>query len=463
MPVRLKITLVFSSIVFCILGLVFLIIYFFAAKNRRDYIGARLTSMAVTTGRFLSRSETFNPSLIQKIDSLTAIAFTHKTVQVYDEMNRKVYSFNDDEEDAVAVDTSKLRDARRTTKLYALINKRDIIFYHYTDNNFNLVIVAAGYDDFGRQYLNGLIFILLMSFVAGIIIAVLLGYLFSSKLLRPLGRIAFEVNEISAQNLTRRMDTGTSRDEWYYLSDTFNRLLDRLQESFDLQRRFISNASHELSTPLTSISSQLEVTLQKERSTAEYRRVMQSIYHDVQNMGRLTHTLLELAKASASKGGIEIKPVRIDEILLRMPSEAAKIDKTYSVFLEFGELPEEEEGLVVFGNEELLSTAIKNIVLNACKYSKNQQAIILLSANEKNISVSVKNLGGGVPAHEFENIFQPFYRIEENRVAGGFGLGLSLAKRIVKLHNGEISVYSKPGEETIFTLHLSSANNLKKA
>lgn len=462
MPVRLKITLVFSSIVFCILGLVFLIIYFYAAKNRRDYIDARLTNMAVTTGRFLSRAETFNPSLIQKIDSLTAIAFTHKTVQVYDEMDRKTYSFNDDEEDALAVDRKKLSDARRNTKLYALIKKRDVVFYHYTDSNFNLVIVAAGYDDFGRQYLNRLLFILLMSFLGGTVIAVLLGYLFSRRLLRPLGRIAFEVNEISAQNLTRRMDTGNSRDEWYYLSDTLNRLLDRLQESFDLQRRFVANASHELSTPLTSISSQLEVTLQKERSTAEYQRVMQSIYHDVQHMGRLTHTLLELAKASASKGGIEIKPIRIDEILLRMPSEAAKIDKTYSVFLEFGELPEEEEYLVIFGNEELLFTAVKNIVLNACKYSKNQQAVILLNANEKNISVSVKNIGSGIPPHEFENIFQPFYRIGEDRIAGGFGLGLSLAKRIVKLHNGEISVSSNPGEETIFTLHLSSAINLKK-
>jgi len=462
MPVRLKITLVFSSIVFCILGLVFLIIYFYAAKNRRDYIDARLTSMAVTTGRFLSRAETFNPSLIQKIDSLTAIAFTHKTVQVYDEMNRKIYSFNDEEEDALSVDKKKLSDARRHTKLYALIKKRDIIFYHYTDSNFNLVIVAAGYDDFGREYLNRLLFILVISFFAGTVIAVIIGYLFSSKLLRPLGRIAFEVNEISAQNLARRMDTGTSRDEWYYLSNTLNSLLDRLQESFDLQRRFVANASHELSTPLTSISSQLEVTLQKERSAAEYQRVMQSIYHDVRHMGRLTHSLLELAKASASKGGIEIKPIRIDEILLRMPSEAAKIDKTYSVFLEFGELPDEEENLVVFGNEELLFTAIKNIVLNACKYSKNQRAIIMLEANEKDISVSVKNVGVGIPPHEFENIFQPFYRIEENRIAGGFGLGLSLAKRIIKLHNGEISLYSRPGEETIFTLHLSPAANLKK-
>lgn len=461
MPLRLKITLVFSAIVFSILGLVSLLIYFYSFANRREYIDARLTNMAITTGRFLSRAETFNSPLIQKIDSLTAIAFTHKTVQVYDQLNKKIYSFNDDDEDALSVADSKLNDVRHRKKIYTLIKKRDVVFYHYTNDGFNLLIVAAGYDEFGRHYLNRLLFILVMSFLAGTILAIIIGYFFSARLLRPLGRIAFEVNEISAHSLTRRMKLGTSRDEWYYLSDTLNKLLDRLQESFELQRRFIANASHELSTPLTSISSQLEVTLQKERSTDEYQKVMQSIYHDIQHMGRLTHTLLELAKTSASKGGIEIKPVRIDEIILQMPSETAKVDRAYSVILEFGELPEEEEKLIVFGNEELLFTAIRNVVLNACKYSKNQQAIILLRTDEKNITVSIKNTGSGIPPHEYENIFQPFYRIGENRTTGGFGLGLSLAKRIVKLHNGDITVYSKQGEETIFNIHLGSAKHLK--
>jgi two-component system sensor histidine kinase ArlS len=461
MPVRLKITFVFSAIVFLILGLAFALIYFYAAKNRRDYIDTRLTNMAVTTGRFLSKAETFNPSLIQKIDSLTAIAFTHKTVQAYNEHNEKIYSFNDDDEDTLYVNKADLDNIRQRKKYNALVNRRDIVYYHYTDASQDLVIIAAGFDDFGRHYLNRLLFILVMSFLAGTVMAILIGYLFSKRLLRPLGKIAFEVNEISAQNLTRRMATGVSHDEWYYLSDTLNRLLDRLQESFELQRRFIANASHELSTPLTSISSQLEVALQKERSAADYQKVMQSIYHDIHHMGRLTHALLDLAKTSANKGGIEIKPVRIDEIMLRMPSEAAKVDKSYSVVLEFDELPEDEEKLVVFGNEELLFTAMRNIVLNACKYSKNEQAIILLRADEKHIRVSVKNKGAGIPAHEFENIFQPFYRIEENRTAGGFGLGLSLAKRIIKLHNGEITLYSEPNGETIFTTDLPSAQYLK--
>jgi two-component system, OmpR family, sensor histidine kinase ArlS len=99
-----------------------------------------------------------------------------------------------------------------------------------------------------------------------------------------------------------------------------------LQESFELQRRFISNASHELSTPLTSISSQLEVAFQRDREASEYRQTMQSIYQDVSNMSKLTKTLLEFAKASGDPGGIEIHLVRLDEIILRIPAELSKVN-----------------------------------------------------------------------------------------------------------------------------------------
>jgi two-component system sensor histidine kinase ArlS len=461
MSVRLKIAFLFSVIVFCILGLVCFAVFYFSSTSRRTYINTRLTNMAITTGRLLSRAEIFNPHLVQKIDSLTAIAFTRKTIQAYDSSNKKIYSFNDDDADILPISEKLLNKVRAQKKIYSMIGKKDVVYYHYTDDKVNIVIVAAGYDIFGWQNLRELLFILSISFFGGFLIAIISGYVFSRKLLRPLSKIADEVNEISIHNLTRRMKTGTTRDEWYHLSDTFNQLLNRLQESFELHQRFISNASHELSTPLTSISSQLEIALQRERTADEYKKVMQSTYQDIQQMTRLTHTLLELAKASGSKGGIEIKPVRIDEIILRLPSEIAKINNAYSVLPEFEKLPENEEDLLVLGNEELLVTAIKNVVVNACKYSENQQAIILLNAHQKNIVVSIRNIGEGIPANEFENIFQPFYRIEENRTAGGFGLGLSLAEKIIKLHRGEITVNSKPGEETVFTISLPSARHLQ--
>jgi len=463
MSIRFKITFLFSAIVFFILGIVCVTIYYFSYTSREKFIHARLTNVAITTGRFLSRSETFNPRLVQRIDSLTAIAFTSKTLQAYNSYHTKIYSFNDDDADTLSVNEKLLTKVRLEKKIYSKIGRKDVVYYHYTDEKADMVIVTAGYDIYGWQNLRELLFILSTSFFTGFIIAIIIGYVFSRRLLAPLSKIANEVKEISAYNLTRRIKTGSTHDEWFYLSDTFNQLLNRMQESFELQQRFISNASHELSTPLTSISSQLEIALQRERMADEYKKVMQSIYQDIQQMGKLTHILLELAKASGSKGGIEIRSIRMDEIILRLPSEIAKIDKAYYVLPEFNELPADEDRLLVLGNEELLFTAIKNIALNACKYSGNQQAIISLNADEKEITVSIRNTGTGIPAGEIENIFEPFYRMGENRTAGGFGLGLSLAKKIINLHRGEITVYSKPGEETIFTIHLPWARHLEQA
>jgi two-component system, OmpR family, sensor histidine kinase ArlS len=459
MPVRLKITLLFSTIAFFILGIVCVTVYLFSLSSRKNYIDARLTNVAITTGRFLSRAETFNARLVQKIDSLTAIAFARKTVQAYDQYNAKIYSFNDDDADALQPDKTLLDKVRTSGKDYSFVHNRDIIFYHYTDEKLDLVIAAAGYDIFGWQTLNRLSLILIFSFIIGVIIAIVSGYIFSQRLLRPVRVIADEVKEISAQSLAKRFQTSKTRDEWNYLSNTLNELLDRLQESFELQRRFISNASHELSTPLASISSQLDVTLQKERPVEEYKKVMQSVYEDIQHMGKLTHTLLEFAKASKTTGGIDIKLVRVDEIILRLPSELNKLNNDYSVAVEFRDLPEDEENLAVLGNQELLLTAIKNILLNACKYSEDHRAEILLQVEKENICISVTNHGRPIPAQELDNIFQPFYRLEENRSAGGFGLGLSLAKRIIKLHEGKISVISNE-QETRFTIQLPASKKL---
>ena len=462
MPVRLKITLLFSIIVFLILGIVCVIVYYFSLSNRSKYINTRLTNVAITTGRFLSRAELLNPHLIQKIDSLTAIAFTRKTVLAYDNLNKKIYSFNDDDADTLIFSSDILDKVRARQSMNLVIDKRDVAFYHYTDQNVDLVIVAAGYDVFGYGVMKQLLSILLVSFFVGVIIAIVSGYVFSGRLLLPLKKIANEVNEISAQNLARRIDTGRSHDEWYNLANTLNQLLNRLQESFELQKRFIANASHELSTPLTAISSQLEVALQKERSGEDYRKTMESTYQDVHYLGKLTHTLLEFAKASGTKGGIETKLLRIDEIILALPAELSKINNKYTVQLNFDKLPENEEELLVYGNEELLFTAVNNIALNACKYSTDQNAKILLCSNKEDFIITIENRGSEIPPREMEKIFQPFYRIEENRTAGGFGLGLSLAQRIIKLHRGDIRVSSQHGI-TIFMVHLPSATYLKDA
>lgn len=457
MPVRIRITLFFALIVFAILGVVCSSIYYFSYINRQKDFYVRLANRAVTTGRLLVQSETFNPELIQKIDASTTAAMSDKTTQAYDFSGNRIYAYSDEPDDTISVERAILDEAVEKQYVYFTINNKDAVAYHYIDNNDHVVIITAAYDEEGKKNLNQLQFILWICFIGGILIAIGGGYFFSTGLLRPIRRIADELNEISAQNLTRRIATDEQKDEWSYLTQTLNALLNRLEESFETQRHFIANASHELSTPLTSVSSQLQVSLQKERKAEEYRSVMQSVLQDVRHLGKLTQTLLEFAKASGTAGGLEINLVRIDEILLRMPHEMAKLNSGYSVQLTFDNLPDEEEKLLIFGNEDLLFSAVKNLVLNACKYSSNRVAAVKLSVKDIEVLIEVSDAGKGIPEEELQHIFQPFYRIDDNHAETGFGLGLSLSSRIVKLHRGNIQVDSILDKGTTFTIYLPVA------
>ncbi|HEX5652876.1 MAG TPA: HAMP domain-containing sensor histidine kinase, partial [Chitinophagaceae bacterium] len=258
--------------------------------------------------------------------------------------------------------------------------------------------------------------------------------------------------------LDRRIKAAQNNDEWHYLATTLNELLDRLKESFELQRRFVSNASHELSTPLTLISSQLEISLQRKRTEEEYRHAMQTVLQDVQHMSSLVQTLLKFATASGNSGGLSIDLIRIDEVLMRLPAEMKKKDKRNSVTLHFNDLPEDENSLLVLGNEELVFTAISNIVANACKYSADHHAKISLIRKSNHFVIEVIDKGIGIDEKEIENIFQPFYRAGETNAVGGFGLGLSLASRIIKLHKGAITVKSVWGEGSTFITRIPAAH-----
>jgi signal transduction histidine kinase len=468
MPVKFRITLLFTLLVWGILTLVCASVYYFSYTNRIKDIQTRLANRAITTGRLLSQGGIFDQALIRKIDASTSVAMRDKVVEAYDASDKRIYWYSDSISDTIRTDRHVIDHARseRNASFYFRTGEKDAIAYYYYDENASFVIIAAAYDEAGNEKLRHLRLVLSLSFFGGILVSVIGGWLFSISLLRPLRRISDEVNEISARNLARRIRSEgvNQKDEWHYLSDTLNSLLNRLQESFEIQGRFIANASHELSTPLTSISSQLEVSLQRTRSVEEYRTVIQSVYQDTQQLNKLTQTLLEFARASGTAAGLEIDLIRIDEILLRLPGEITKINALFSVTLDFDRLPEAEEALLVFGNEELLFTAIKNIVSNACKYSDDHHAIIRLTVQDKEIRIDIADKGRGIGEQEWENIFQPFYRTEDGHhrtedghAIPGFGLGLSLARRIIQLHKGWINLDSVVGEGSVFQVRLPTA------
>lgn len=458
MPVRLRITILFALVVFVILGVLCIAIYYFSSSSRTATIRKRLANRAITTARLLQQSEIFDQQLILRIDSSTTLTLKNKSVQAYNKTGQRIYRYSDNPGDTLHIGNDILTKARENETYYFIEDSKEAVAYFNKSDD--VVVVCAAEDEEGKVNLARLKNILAASFIGGLFVSLAGGYFFSGQLLQPVKEITHEVNDISVYNLDRRIKTGKAKDEWHHLSATLNNLLDRLKESFEMQRRFISNASHELSTPLTLISTQLEISLQRKRTEEEYRHVMQSALEDVHHMNSLVQMLLKFAMASGNAGGLNIDLIRVDELLMRLPGDIQKQDKQYNVSLNFNQFPDEDDRLLVFGNEELLYVAIRNIVVNACKYSSDHLAKIILTVTGKGFSIEVIDTGVGIEEKELANIFQPFYRIEETRKAKGFGLGLSLANRIIKLHKGEIRVISKAGYGTTFTINLPAAHSL---
>lgn len=457
MKIKFKITTLFTLLVTAILLLLSGSIYYFTSLQRKDAFNKRLLGRANNNAQMLSvlSNNTHALEILRNLDSASTTTLTHKSVYIYNYLDEPIYKFNARPEDSLTIDKEILREARLNHVVHFDVTGRDALAFHFTDANTRIVIVVAAYDDDGWNRLKQLWSILLLSLLIGIFITLIVGYVFSRQLVQPIMQIITEVNDISSQNLSQRLQAGSSRDELNHLANTFNQLLNRLQESFNTQRRFISNASHELSTPLTSISSQLEVILNKERSTEEYKQVLLSVWEDVQEMQHLTKGLLELARAG-SQGSISLTEVRIDEVLFKVTSSVQKIHESYEVELHFGDFPEDEKSFLVFGNNDLLYSSLKNVVENGCKYSYNHLASVELSFADDDVIVKVHNRGAVIPAEEIEHIFHTFYRTADASQAKGFGLGLALARRIISIHKGTISVQSDAVNGTVFTIILPS-------
>jgi two-component system sensor histidine kinase ArlS len=456
MKIKFKIALLFTLLVTLIFLLLGSTVYYLSSLNRKGEFSQRLRNRAITTARLLVELEEINRPLLKKIDSLTTNLLFEERISIYNENNELFYTSRTETNDLLRP-TKNLLDQIRRDKEYRFSNgEYEGVGTIYNEKINNYVVVATAIDKTGRNALEQLKRILLLSGLAGILITMLIGYYFSINLLRPLGQIITEMNEISFQNISQRIATTNRKDELNQLVQTFNSLLERLENSFNNQKSFIANASHELSTPLAAISSQLEVASLQNRSEKEYKAVLASVQEDVVHLNNLVRKLLELAKAGAGKG-INLEPVRIDEIILSAVEEVNKLHPAYHVYFSFDEIPDEESLCYVYGNEELLFIAFKNIIENACKYSPAHKAWVSITIRPDKKIIRIKDEGIGMTQEEVQKSFEPFFRSQKaESMSQGQGLGLSMSSGIIRLHKGEITIESEPDKGSLFSISLPS-------
>ncbi len=455
MSIKYKIALLFASLVILLFALISVAVYFFSVTERNDLFKTRLKNRALSTARIYTSTHDSDNTVLKRLDAAAVASLYNKSITITNYDGSRDYMFSDRPGDSIFLSPEIIARTKASSEYYFTQLGKKAIAINHADSNANFIVAVAAQDYDGKEYLGQLKEILFISLGLSVILSFAAGILFAKTLVRPMVQITNEANLITSNNLSQRIKINDAKDELTKLALTFNNLLDRLQDAFSIQRRFISNASHELSTPLTSISSQLEVALQKERSPEEYRDVLQSIYEDIKELQQLTHSLLDIAKAG-SHGGIDLSEVRLDEVLFKAIADVHKQTSEYRIKLNFDDMPDDEALLTVFGNANLLYIAIKNILENGCKYSDNKEAVVAVSFEKTTITISIFNKGDVIAEADIQNIFQPFFRTDSAIHKPGFGLGLTLTKQILALHKGKISVDSNPLKGTFFTITLQN-------
>lgn len=279
------------------------------------------------------------------------------------------------------------------------------------------------------------------------------GYFLANRALRPIQQITQTAQEITAQDLSRRLAYRGARDEIGSLATTFDQMLGRLQSSFERERRFTGDAAHELRTPLTILKGQIEVALNRRRNSAAYEKILQELSAQVERLIRLSNGLLFLSRSDQQR--LSFDPVDLDlqewlEILVEQLEPLAR-EKELKISTQ---IPMD---LSVYGDSDHLIRLFLNILENALKYTPTggQITITALKAPDA-IQIMIQNTGPGISQEHLPHLFERFYRVEADRSSqtGGSGLGLAIAREIVRLHQGDIDVQSEPGQGVTVTVCL---------
>ena len=320
------------------------------------------------------------------------------------------------------------------------------IFYRDNEGDF-IVIMSAGNE--ALSHTMGLLRnFLLIGFLAVVIIVYTTAVFFSKYTFKPVRTIIKKVKNINAENLSQRLPEKKGSDEISELGYTFNEMLDRLQTSFETQNNFVSNASHEFRTPITTILGEAELGLQPQRSREELQQAIFIIFNEAEKLQQISNSLLNLAQTGFDGKRQEWKPVRMDELMWEVKSSVEEIVNDRIVHLDLSALPESEELLIVNGNEQLLKLAMSNIVLNGCKYSGNRPVSVEIKHSGDHLHIITSDTGIGIPQKELDHVFEPFFRASNSQKYQGYGIGLPLSLNIIRLHHGRIKVTSKEGSGT---------------
>ncbi len=270
--------------------------------------------------------------------------------------------------------------------------------------------------------------------------------------LQPLQEMNQMAGAISVEDLSEaKLQLRHAPSEVKELAQTFNMMLSRLSDSWEQQRQFVSNISHELRTPLTVVVGYLQSLLRRSTNLSDYQReALETAASEADRTVRLLQDLLDLARADSGYIPIHLEPLVLNDVVAEMANMADVFDDRH-IMLEM------TTEVTVLADRDRFKQVLINLIDNAIKYSDPAEPIVLrLEKTEKQAILHVCDRGIGIPLPDQNRIFERFYRVDDDRsrLTGGHGLGLAIVKTLIESMNGNITVQSKPGEGSTFTVTL---------
>lgn len=448
MKLRTRITLFSTIFMLILIIIVNTIIYFMFYKISTENELEQLSNQANTITETLKD----NPEIPRK-NLLQAFLPANGTIRIMDKNGEELIPTLTKKEEYMKVsvsfsDKETHQIVKDDTGAYAAVVQKPII----TEDGELAVLHVVNYLVTLGQTMRTLLYVLIATSFLILIPTVIGGNALSRFILQPIKVIINTMKENIREEQWKLIPiTNRSKDELYEMETTFNEMIHHLKDSFQKQEAFVSNASHELKTPLAIMKSYAQLLKRRGKTHPEvFQESVDAIDFEADRMEKLIHQMLTLAKR---KEMMETEPIDFGEMTEKI---TGTFMNAYNREIQFHA---QSDSLVIEGNYDQLEQVIYILLDNAFKYSKKAVKVLVLKQQDTAI-MQVTDQGQGIPEEDIPYVFDRFYRVDQARAraTGGTGLGLSIAEAIMDMHDGDIDVQSVVGEGTTFTLKFPLAS-----
>jgi signal transduction histidine kinase len=430
-------------------------LYFVSEKNREDEFNDRLGYKITWRSEFLFDAK-MDDAKIRELHERNKKLLNEADISVYN--SKKELIFTDIEPSSK--NQYYLNQLIKTKKNRITWQRKDrqYMAFKYEFNHENFYIIGSAVDVTGNAHIEEFKKDIIIIYIISILIIFIIGFLFSYYTLKPLKDIILQIRDISEHNLNKRLVVPKAKDEIYELTETFNSTFNRLEKSFNNHKQFVTTISHEFRTPLSTLIAELELAKELNVTLDDYKISIDNAWQDANHASQLSSALLDFARASYDVSQISFVDLRLDEILADAKVALLQKNPTYKIGIHYMDnLADKDESNYDFhGNPYLLQIAFLNLMENACKYSPDKNCNVEIEVQNNNLEIRFIDHGIGISEGDQAKIFDLFYRGNNKNYEKGNGIGLSIVKRIVEMHQGKLSLQSEPSKGSIFTIKFTS-------